>query len=51
MICIVICHPYQIYKIDKCDKLICNLYNKKNFVVHIRSLKEAKSWTDIKESS
>ena len=28
-------------KIDKCSKLICNLYNKKNYVVHIRSLKQA----------
>ena len=28
-------------KIDKCDKLVCNLYNKKNYVVHIRSLRQA----------
>ena len=28
-------------KIDKCKKLVCNLYNKKNYVVHIRSLKQA----------
>ena len=28
-------------KIDKCNKLICNLYNKNNYVVHIRSLKQA----------
>ena len=28
-------------KIDKCKKLICNLYNKKQYVVHIRSLKQA----------
>ena len=26
-------------KIDKCNKLVCNLYNKKKNVVHIRSLK------------
>ena len=26
-------------KIDKCKKLVCNLYDKKNYVVHIRSLK------------
>ena len=30
-------------KIDKCDKLVCNLYDKKNYVVHIRSLKQALS--------
>ena len=28
-------------KIDKCKKLVCNLNNKKNYVVHIRSLKQA----------
>ena len=28
-------------KIDKCKKLVCNLYDKKNYVVHIRSLKQA----------
>ena len=28
-------------EIDKCKKLVCNLYNKKNHVVHIRSLKQA----------
>ena len=28
-------------KIDKCTKLVCNLYDKKNYVVHIRSLKQA----------
>ena len=28
-------------KIDKCKKLVCNLNNKKNNVVHIRSLKQA----------
>ena len=28
-------------KTDKCKKLVCNLYNKKNYVVHIRSLKQA----------
>ena len=27
-------------KIDKCNKLVCNLYDK-NYVVHIRSLKQA----------
>ena len=28
-------------KIDKCKKFVCNLYDKKNYVVHIRSLKQA----------
>ena len=28
-------------KIDKCKKLVCNLYNKKKYIVHIRSLKQA----------
>ena len=28
-------------KIDKCKKLVCNLRNKENYVVHIKSLKQA----------
>ena len=28
-------------KIGKCKKLVCNLYDKKNYVVHIRSLNRA----------
>ena len=28
-------------KVDKCKKLVCNLYDKENYVVHIRSLKQA----------
>ena len=28
-------------KIDKCKKLVCNLRNRKKYVVHIRSLKQA----------
>ena len=28
-------------KINKCNKLVCNLYDKKNCVVHIRALKQA----------
>ena len=28
-------------KIDKCNKLVCDLYNKKKYVVHIKSLKQA----------
>ena len=28
-------------KINKCNKVVCNLYDKNNYVVHIRSLKQA----------
>ena len=28
-------------KINKCIELVCNLYDTNNYVVHIRSLKEA----------
>ena len=28
-------------KIDKCNKLVCNLFNKKNYVIHVNSLKQA----------
>ena len=28
-------------KINKCSELVCNLYDKSNYVVHIRSLKQA----------
>ena len=28
-------------KIEKCKKLACNIHNKKNYVVHIRALKQA----------
>ena len=28
-------------KVNKCNKLACNLYDKNNYVVHIRSLKQA----------
>ena len=28
-------------KINKCNKLVCNLYDKENYVVHIRALKQA----------
>ena len=31
----------QRMKIDKCDKLICNLCDKNNYVVHIKLLKQA----------
>ena len=42
MICIVYL-PFlpERMKIDKCTKLVCNLYNKESYVVHIRSLKQA----------
>ena len=28
-------------KIKKCNKLVCNLYDKEEYVVHIRTLKQA----------
>ena len=28
-------------EINKCNKLVCNFYDKKNYVVHIRALKQA----------
>ena len=28
-------------KINKCTKLVCNIHNKENYVVHIRALKQA----------
>ena len=28
-------------KVDKCEKLVCNLFNKKKYVAHINSLKQA----------
>ena len=28
-------------KIDKCKKIVCNLYNKKKYIVHTKSLKQA----------
>ena len=31
----------EIIKINKCSKLLCNLYDKNNYVVHIGSLKQA----------
>ena len=26
---------------NKCNKLVCNLYDKKNYVAHVKSLKQA----------
>ena len=28
-------------KIEKCNTFVCNLYDKKEYVVHIRALKQA----------
>ena len=28
-------------KIEKCKKLVCNIHNNENYVVHIRALKQA----------
>ena len=28
-------------KIKKCKKLVCNIHNKENYVVHVRALKQA----------
>ena len=28
-------------KIKKCNKLVCNLYDRNNYIVHIRTLKQA----------
>ena len=28
-------------KIGKCNKLVCTFYNKENYVIHIRALKQA----------
>ena len=30
-------------KYNKCNKLVCNLYDKNNYIIHIRSLKQALS--------
>ena len=32
---------FERMKINKCSKLVCNLYDKKNYVAHIRALKQA----------
>ena len=31
----------EIMKIKKCNKLVCNLHDKKEYVVHIKTLKQA----------
>ena len=39
-------------KIDKTQKLVCNLRDKKKYVAHISILKKSiKSWVKIKESA
>ena len=41
-------------KITKCSKLVYNVYDKNNYVAHIRTLKQTlnhgKSWINIKKS-
>ena len=34
------CFPERL-KIEKCNKLVCNFYNKKSYIVHIKTLKQA----------
>ena len=38
-------------KINKCSKLVCNLYDKSNYIVHIRSLKQALNYGLILKKS
>ena len=39
-------------KIKKCNKLVCDIHDKENYVVHIRALKQAiKSWINTKKST
>ena len=38
-------------KINKCNKLVCNLYDKNNYIVHIRSLKQALNYGIILKKS
>ena len=42
IICIVICYSYQKMQQARCMEIdVCNMYDKRNYVVHIRSLKQA----------
>ena len=41
MIYIVLPFLLERMKINKCNKLVCNLHDKKNYIVHIRALKQA----------
>ena len=39
-------------KIKKRNKLVCNIHDKENYVVHMRALKQAiKSWINTKKST
>ena len=38
-------------KIKKCNSTVCNMYDKKEYVVDIRALKQAQSWDYIKSST
>ena len=39
-------------KIKKCNKPVCNIHDKENYVVHIRALKQAiKYWINTKKST
>ena len=39
-------------KIKKCDKLVCNIHDKENHIVHISSFKTSiKSWINIEKST
>ena len=38
--------------IKKCNKLVCNLYNKNNYAAHIKTLKTSiKSWINFQKST
>ena len=38
-----------IKKIEKCNDPVCNIYDKENYVVHIRALKQALNYALIKK--
>ena len=38
-------------KTEKCKKLVCNIYGKENYVVHIRALKQSLNHGLIKKST
>ena len=38
-------------KIKKCNKLVCSIHDKENYVLHIRTLKHIKSWINTKKST
>ena len=44
LICIVIYHFYlRVKRKEKCNKLVYSMHDKKNYVVHIKALKQALS--------